>query len=168
MPTKTNTNVDGKVFYKLERHSTGSILFSFIPHIILYLLIKKYTDDLLSDPNCNCVLEKYISDLQKTSLYLVTIRIIGNILRLFHVKPIIIIGLGIVAFILYISLIINWLNITKNIKKNKCKCANTMIHTIITIIIAFQIIVLIIPSLLRILSLILRVINIYLFENKLK
>tara|TARA_B100001564_G_scaffold145842_1_gene122452 strand:- start:1454 stop:1984 length:531 start_codon:yes stop_codon:yes gene_type:complete len=138
--TSINNNIDNSDFYDHYANSTNIIIISTITPILIYFLIKKYTDDILSDPKCNCVLEKYITDIKNISLYLIITQVSFNILRLLQVSPTIIIIGSLIAIFLQIKLFICWFNITSNIKKNKCKCANTKLNTIINIIIWFNII----------------------------
>ena len=138
--TSIHNNIDNSDFYDRYSNSTNIIVISTIIPILIYFLIKKYTDDILSDPNCSCVLEKYITDIKNISLYLIITQVIFNILRLLQISPTIILIGSLIVIFLQIKLFICWFNITNNIKKNNCKCANTTLNTIINIIIWFNII----------------------------
>lgn len=113
---------------------------SLIIPILYYFLIKKYTDNILQNPNCTCVLEEYITDIKKKSLYLIIGQIIIIILKFIKAPQIVISIISIIVFIILILVFINWNNITKNIKKNNCECADTKIKNLISFIAWTQII----------------------------
>ena len=142
---KKTSNIDNnlstsKDFYDRDFNSPKIIILSTILPIFIYFFIKKYTDDILNDSKCNCVLKKYITDIKNINLYLIIAQVSFNILRLLNVPlPIIICG-AIIIFTLQIKLFICWFNITSNIKKNNCECANTTLNKIINVIIWLQII----------------------------
>ena len=126
------------------------MLASLIIPILYYILIKKYTDNILNNPNCNCVLEEHIKDIKKKSLYLIIGQIIIIILKFLKAPQIIISIISIIVFIILILVFINWNNITKNIIKNNCECADTKIKNLISFIAWTQIILVSIAPLLSI------------------
>tara|TARA_B100001564_G_scaffold192704_1_gene161921 strand:- start:2000 stop:2554 length:555 start_codon:yes stop_codon:yes gene_type:complete len=118
--------------------------------ILYYALIKKYTDNILQHPNCTCILEEYIKDMKQKSLYLIIGQFIVTILKLIHAPQLIITITSIIVFIILILVFINWNNITKNIEKNNCECADTKIKKLISFIAWTQIIIISIAPLLAI------------------
>jgi di/tricarboxylate transporter len=132
---------------------------SLIMPILYYFLIKKYTDNILQNPNCTCVLEEYITDIKKKSFYLIIGTILLKILKFVKAPQIFISIISIIVFITLILVFINWNNITKNIKKNNCECADTKIKNLISFIAWTQIILLSIGPLLAIIMFFMILIN---------
>ena len=141
------------------------LMISLIIPIIYYFLIKSFTDNILQDTNCTCVLEKNITDIKQRSLYLIGFQIIITVLKFYNAPQLIISILSIITLILLISVFINWLAISKNIDENKCKCANTSLRTIISLIAWTQIILLSISPLLAIIFLIMYLTSIFFVKN---
>lgn len=130
------------------------IVFSLIIPITYYFLIKKYTDNILKNPNCICVLEEYIIDIKKNTLYLIGFQILITVLRLSNAPKLITGIVSIIGLYYLISVFLSWRKITKSIDENNCECADTSIKNIISFISWTQIIMISIGPILAIISLI--------------
>ena len=116
------------------------ILLSLVIPITYYFLVKKYTDNILKNPNCTCVLEEYITDIKKNTLYLIGFQILVTVLKLFNAPQLIIGIVSIIGLFYLISVFLNWRKIIKNIDENNCECADTLIKNVISFISWTQII----------------------------
>ncbi len=134
------------------------ILFSFIIPIIYYFLLHIYTNNLLQNPNCNCIDNEYINNIKKLSFYMIIFQSIYIILKFFKSSPILIGINGIILLILLILVFSKWLKINKNINK-KCLCAKTNQKFLISFISWTQIIFLIFAPIMSILFIILFIYN---------
>tara|TARA_B110000114_G_C14996340_1_gene358742 strand:+ start:12 stop:557 length:546 start_codon:yes stop_codon:yes gene_type:complete len=159
---KTNSDVDTSVKFtnfsnisNISKTPTYLISTLTLP-IIYYFSIKKYTDIILQDSNCNCVLKKNITDIKQKSIYLIGFQLFFVILQFFKIPFLISVICSIISIFLLISVFSNWRKITKNIDENKCECANTSLKTIISFIAWTQIILLAIGPVSILIFLILR------------
>ena len=131
----TKTHIE-KMYKKPQDH-----LYVLIFPTVYFLFLYKYTNDILNDPKCDCVVKDRLLNIQNFSKALFASQIGLFIMLYFKVLEVSVYRwISLVPFVIHIVLILQLKSLIDDIHSKKCKCADNVYKTIIFIYVWINII----------------------------
>jgi len=125
-----------KLYKKPEDH-----LYVLIFPTVYFLFLYKYTNDILNDADCNCIIKERLLDIQNFSKALFCVQIGIFVMVYFKVLDFSMYRwISITPFIIHVLLILKLKALIDDIHSKKCKCADNIYKTIIFIYVWINII----------------------------